>query len=287
VRPYNWETSVSVQHEVMRGVSVNLAYYRRTYGNFQVNDNLLVEPSDYSPYSVTAPADPRLPNGGSYPITDLWDLNQNRVGQNQTITTSSSDYGDQYENWNGADLSAQARLAGGVILQGGLSTGKTTTDNCDVAPKIDNPSQRYCHNETPYLTQYKFGGSYTLPYDIQASATIQSFIGAPIQANATFTNGQIAPSLGRSLSQGTTATVTLLEPNTLYNERVTQLDLRFAKNFRIGQSRIKGMLDIFNATNNNTITGVNNSYGTTGAAWRVPTAISLARLLKVGVQVDF
>jgi hypothetical protein len=287
VRPYNWESSVSVQHEVMRGVSVNVAYYRRSYGNFQVNDNLLVSPSDYSPYRVTAPADSRLPNGGTYVIDDLWDLNNNRVGQNQTITTSSSKYGDQYENWNGVDLSAQARLAGGVILQGGMSTGKTTTDNCDVAPKIDNPSQRFCHNETPYLSQYKFGGSYTLPYGIQASATVQSFIGAPIQANATFTNAQISPSLNRSLSQGTTAVITLLEPSTLYNDRVTQLDLRFAKNFRVGQTRIKGMLDIFNATNINTITGVNNSYGTTGASWRVPTAISLARLLKIGAQIDF
>lgn len=140
---------------------------------------------------------------------------------------------------------------------------------------------------TPYLAQYKFGGSYELPFGIQLSATLQSFRGGPIQANATFTNAQIAPSLGRSLSAGSTASVTLLEPNTLYNERVSQLDLRFAKNFRLRGYRIKGMLDMFNATNNNTITNVNNSYGTTGASWRVPTAISLARLFKVGAQVDF
>ena len=47
------------------------------------------------------------------------------------------------------------------------------------------------------------------------------------------------------------------------------------------------MVDVFNATNNNTITNVNNAYGTTGASWLVPTAISLARLVKVGVQLDF
>ena len=144
-------------------MSVNVAYYRRWYGNFQVNDNLLVAPTDYSPYQVTAPNDARLPNGGGYPIAGLYDLNNNKVGQNQTITTSSAKYGEQYERWNGMDLSAQARMRGGVILQGGVSTGKTTTDNCDVAPKLDNPSQRFCHNETPYLAQYKFGGSYTLP----------------------------------------------------------------------------------------------------------------------------
>jgi Carboxypeptidase regulatory-like domain len=287
VRPYNWEASASVQHELMRGVSVNLAYYRRMYGNFQVNDNLLVAPTDYSPYSVNAPVDPRLPDGGAYPITDLWDLNNNKVGQIRTITTSSSKYGDQTEHWNGLDLSAQARLSGELLLQGGFSTGKTTTDNCDVAPKLDNPSQRFCRNETPYLTQFKFGGSYVLPWDVQVSGTIQSFVGPAIQANATFTNAQIAPTLGRNLSQGTTAAITLLEPNTMYNDRVNQLDVRFAKTFRIGPTRLKGMIDIFNATNNNTITNVNNSYGTTGASWLVPTSISLARLFKIGAQFDF
>jgi hypothetical protein len=287
VRPYQWESSASIQHELIPGMSVNVAYYRRTYGNFQVNDNVLVSPSDYSPYQMTAPADPRLPSSGGYLITDLWDLNNNKVGQNQTITTSSAKYGKQEERWNGVDISAQARIAGGVILQGGVSTGKTTTDNCDVGPKLDNPSKRFCHNGTPYLSQYKFGGSYILPWDVQLSGTIQSFIGGAIQANATFTNPQIAPSLGRSLSSGTTATITLLEPNTMYNDRVTQVDLRFAKNLRVRTYRIKGMVDLFNAFNVNTITNVNNSYGTTGASWRVPTAIALARVVKIGAQIDF
>ncbi len=167
-------------------------------------------------------------------------------------------------------MSAQARLSGGVRLQGGVSTGKTTTDNCDVGPKLDNPSTRFCHNETPYLPQYKFGGSYTLPWEIELSGTIQSFIGPAIQANATFTNAQVQPSLGRPLSQGTTVTIPLLDPNTMYNDRVNQLDLRVAKIFRVGAYRMKGMVDIFNVTNINTITNVNNTYGTTGASWLVP-----------------
>ncbi len=73
----------------------------------------------------------------------------------------------------------------------------------------------------------------------------------------------------------------------MYNERVNQLDLRVAKIFRVGAYRMKGMVDIFNVTNTNTITNVNNTYGTTGASWLVPTAISLARLVKIGVQLDF
>lgn len=290
VRPFNWEGSVSMQHQVVSRVSVNAAYFRRWYGNFQVTDNILVGPGDFTPYSVTVPNDPRLPNAGAT-ISGLFDRNTNKVGQTQNITTSSDKYGNQIEHWNGADFSAQARLPRGVILQGGISTGKTTTDNCEILAvlpeNVGATSTQYCSTETPWLTQVKFGGSYTLPWDIQISGTLQSFQGPIITALGTFTNAQIAPSLGRSLSQGTTASVALIQPNTLFGDRLNQVDLRFAKIMRAGTTRIKGMIDVFNVGNINTITGVNTTYGTTGATWRVPTAISLARLIKVGAQIDF
>ena len=63
-RPYNWEFSGSVQHELMPRMSINAAYFRRIYGNFTVTDSVLVGPSDYQSYCVTAPADARLPGAG-------------------------------------------------------------------------------------------------------------------------------------------------------------------------------------------------------------------------------
>ena len=38
-RGYNWEGSVSVQQEVAKNVSVNVAYFRRSYGNLTVTQN--------------------------------------------------------------------------------------------------------------------------------------------------------------------------------------------------------------------------------------------------------
>ena len=55
-----------------------------------------------------------------------------RSGIGTTYTTLARDFGDQSEYWNGVDFSANARLQNGVMLQGGVSTGRTTTDNCDV-----------------------------------------------------------------------------------------------------------------------------------------------------------
>jgi hypothetical protein len=47
------------------------------------------------------------------------------------------------------------------------------------------------------------------------------------------------------------------------------------------------MLDLYNALNTNVITGYINAYGTDGAAWLQPIAVLPARLVKVGIQLDF
>ena len=51
VRPYNWEFSASVQHELAPRVSVDFGYFRRWFGNFAVTDNLALAPSDFTAFS--------------------------------------------------------------------------------------------------------------------------------------------------------------------------------------------------------------------------------------------
>ena len=48
----------------------------------------------------------------------------------------SDAFGEQIEHWNGVDFSAKARLISGMTVQGGISTGRTSTDNCEVAAKL-------------------------------------------------------------------------------------------------------------------------------------------------------
>src|SRR5262249_49344107 len=60
-RPYNWQASASVQHELRPRTALTVGYFRTWYGNIQVTDNLAVGPADYDPFCVTAPADARLP----------------------------------------------------------------------------------------------------------------------------------------------------------------------------------------------------------------------------------
>jgi hypothetical protein len=274
-----------VQHEVVSRVSVNVGYFRRWYGHFTVTDNLAVAPTDYSPFSVTAPIDPRLPDGGGSLITGLYDLNPNKAGQVNNYFTLAGDYGTQLEHWNGIDVTVNARPGRGSLLQGGLSTGRTMTDNCDIIAKIDNPSTRFCHVETSFLTQVKFLGSYNVPKaDVQVSGTFQSIPGPQIGATYVATNAQVAPSLGRNLSgNAQNVSVALVEPGTMYGDRLNQVDLRVGKNLKFGKTRTAVNLDLFNAFNRSTVLTVNNNY----ASWLQPLSIVSPRLVKISVQFDF
>jgi hypothetical protein len=112
-----------------------------------------------------------------------------------------------------------------------------------------------------------------------------------VAANYVATNAVIIPSLGRPLSGGAAnATVNLIEPNTQYGKGLNQLDLRFAKIFRFGTTRTTINLDLYNATNANTILTQNNNFVALaggGANWQIPTAILQPRFFKVGAQIDW
>ena len=72
VRPSDWTIDVSVQRQILPRASVTLAYSRRWFHGFTVADNLALQPSDLTPFSVVAPVDPRLPGGGGYVVSGLY-----------------------------------------------------------------------------------------------------------------------------------------------------------------------------------------------------------------------
>jgi hypothetical protein len=251
-----------------------------------VTDNRALTPADFDRFSITAPRDPRLPDGGGYVVSGLYDINPSKFGiPAQNFVTLASEFGKQIEHWNGVDVNVNARLEGGLMFQGGFSTGRTSTDNCDVVVKLDNPSPLYCHVDTAFLTQVKALGAYLIPrLDVQVSGTFQSIPGPEIAANYTASNAVIAPSLGRNLAgNAANATVNLVSPGTMYGERLNQVDLRFGKVLRYDRTRTTVSLDLYNAFNANPVLSLNNNF----AAWQVPTSILTARFAKLSIQMDF
>jgi hypothetical protein len=287
-RNYNWEFSAGLQQELAPRVAGEVGYFRRAYGNFAVTDDRALASADYDTFSITAPSDPRLPGGGGHVVSGLFNLNPSKFGvPTDNFVTLSTNYGEQLEYWQGLDVNLNARPRPGLLLQGGLSTGRTVTDNCEIRAKLPeialtNP---YCRVTHAFRTQVKFLGMYTIPrVDVQISGALQSLPGPSLLANYVASNAEAARSLGRNLAGGArTVTVSILEPGRLYGERLNQLDLRFGKILRFGRTRANVGIDLFNAFNGNAVLQENSAFG----RWRQPTEILLARFVKLDVQFDF
>jgi hypothetical protein len=273
-RDYNWEESVLIQHELRPTVSVAAGYYRRQFYNLRWTNNVLVDPDrDYTPFTFTGPQDPRLPNGGGEVITQ-YNLNEAKLGQvDQVIMVSTTNR----RVYDGFEVSVNARARNGVFIFGGVTTERTKTSTCQVA----NPNQRrFCDNAPPFRTQAKASGAYTLPYDVQLSATLVLRPGASYGANYAV-NSAIA---GVPLTGGGSLSVPLIEPNTEFYDYVRSFDLRIARTFRSGRMRAQPQVDIFNLFNSSTITSVNQNYG---VSWLRPQAVLEPRYWRLGVQLDF
>jgi hypothetical protein len=301
VRPSDWGFGVSVQHEVLPRVSIEVGYFRRWFQGFLVTDNLAVLPSDFGQFSVTAPFDPRLPNGGGYVVSGLYDVNPTLFGQTNNLLTYSDKYGEQYQRFNGIDLNFSAHPRRDLTVQGGFSGGRATADSCQVRDKLPEtaPLNPFCHVVTGFLPQYKALGTYVFPkVEVQLSVTFTSKpginvsgFGTPVAggawaANYTVANAVVAQSLGRSLSgNAPNATVNLIEPGTFYGDRVNEVDMRVGRILKFGRTKANLGVDVYNLFNSAAVLNYNQAF-IPGGAWFTPTAVLSARFAKISLQFD-
>ena len=308
VRPYDWQFGVSVQHELLPRLSIEAGYNRRWWGNFFVTDNTRTDAADYDTYSITIPQHENLAGGGgTASFVAITPAAAARGAQN--YMTSETDYGDaRTAYWQGADFSATARLADGLTLQGGTSTGRAVRNNCAVTqalPELLGTARvDSCDVREKWSTSFRGLASYTVPkIDVLVSASMRSLETAPgggvatnglsLAANYVVPNTIIAQSLKRlpanALPTGTT-TLNLLNPGQLYTlQRINLVDMRFAKIVRFGGRRTDIGVDLYNLFNSNVTTSYQQTYEqqTNGAAWLTPTAIAAPRLARFHVTLNF
>jgi len=304
----------------MPRVGVDVGYFRRSWANFRVTDNLQVTPADYTAFNITNPTDPRLGADSGAAVTGFVDVSAAKFGLVTNYNTLSSKIGDQTEVWQGVDLTINARLQNGLNLQGGISTGSTHENDCDILtalpemrnlPAVGNaarpPFQRalqHCDRQSPYITQAKLFGVYLIPkVDVQVSGTFRSVPGQ-IQGNGVnenFANVLLVSTnsflttnsnLGRPLAgNAPNSTLEILAPLEHYLDRRNELDFRVGKLLRMNRHRLVLSVDFFNAINSDAVVNVNQAStvapnGGLASFWR-PTEILNARVTTFTVTYDF
>jgi hypothetical protein len=286
-RGYNWEYSVLLQREIVPRVSFTAGYYRRDFYNLQITDNVNLQVTDWSPYSIATPTDSRLPLSGQ-PV-QMYTLTRNADGTpnyNTTVDTLTTYSTLNTTTYNGVEFTVSAR-GNKYVLFGGVTTDRGRVSNtCD---ERDNPnSARFCDAVPPFRTTLKASGAYTFPYDVQLSGSFSSIPAGAISANYTVSSAIAGRTIIGSVAGASTQTVNLVEPGTLYLDTQNRIDLRVGRNFRFSGRSIQPFAEIFNLLNAGTVTSVNQTYAATGTnLWLTPQTIMDARYIRFGVQMNF
>lgn len=289
VRPGDWQVGASIQQAVLPRVSVEAGYYRRWLVNFSVEDNLALTPADFDSFTVKVPNDPRLPTAGNT-ISGLYDVKGTKFGQTNSYATLAKNYGGQTQMYNGFLTTVSARPAANMTMQFGMNLGNTHFDTCNLREALPEiaPLNPYCDWSTGIETRITGLAAYLVPkVGVSASATFRSDQGERLEANRAFSSAEVSQTLGRLLSgSASNATVNLIEPGSMYGDRLNVLDMRFAKVVRLGRTRTNVGFDIYNILNRNPVIS-NNFTFVPGGTWLRPNSILSARFVKFSAVIDF
>jgi hypothetical protein len=301
-RTYNIEHGLELQHELLPRLSLTGSWFHGSFSNLTTTINRTLQftgdPTknpNFTPFTIYDPRD------GS-PIT-VYGLNANV----RSAPTSNLDTFDpNRENiYNAYNLEFRARPGAGAQVFGGISIERSLDVNC-TAP--DNPnSLRFCDdkaNDIPFRKSLKLAGSYPLPFGVTFSAVLQSNQPAPATSNAasrnmTFTRGSTrypatcpAPCpagqiIGPSSVMGqSTLAVALIAPGTSFVERITQLDFKVSKTFRLNRVSVSPVFEMFNVNNSDAIISYQSTNILSGA-YQAPNSIMQPRMIGVGAQVKW
>ena len=273
VRSGDWQWGASVQQEVLPRVAVEVGYQRRWLVNSLVTDNRAR--GARGPHGVRRQRSHRLAAAGRRRRRARRPLQRHAGGRDaaerQLPDAVDRTIGDWTQVANSVNLNVTARMRNGLVLQGGFNTGTTGNDYCDVRSAIpewtvrpravaDQPVVRHVdgmgHARDGARHRTRFRRS-----TCRSPARCAAIQGGQLAANWTAPNSATV-GLNRPFAGigGQTITVNLIEPGTLYGDRVNQIDMRFAKILRFGRTRTTVGFDVYNLTNSAPVLTYNQTF---------------------------
>ena len=285
-RGYNWEYTASAQHQLRPGLGLTVGYYRRVFGNLTWTNNRAITRADFTPFTIANPL-------GGERVT-LYNLNPAKRGLTDNVVELAP---DNFRVFDGLDVVVNGRFGRGGVVNGGVTMGRTATNSCTV---WDPNDLRFCEVTPGFMAenQYKFLVSYPLPYGLEVSSSFRSLRGLE---NLFATGPQAARRAGADTGYisgnytvtsaiagipltNATITVPVVEPATVWSDRMNLLDARIGKRVRVRGVRLLGYVEVFNLFDSAGIRTVNT---TIGPQWQRPTGITAGRMARVGGQIDF
>ena len=285
-RTWNLESALELQHEIMPRLSGTVSWFRGNFHNLTTTINRSYTHADYTPYTVYNPL-----TGEAIQVF----ARTTEARPTRNLDTFDPERKRDYESFN---IEFNSRPGRGIFLFGGLAVERQLDISC-TAP--DDPNTlRFCNdheNGVPYRKSFKLSGSVPLPWGINASAVFQSNHGTASSRTLAATRGTttypatcpapcpanqvILPSniFGQSL------TVNLVDGDTVYTDRINQLDLRFGRTFEIGRIRVIPSVEIFNVNNSDAIiTYASTNALNLGSSYLRPNSIMQPRMVGFNVQ---
>ncbi len=208
VRPGDTQYTVTLQQEIRPRLSGEVSFTHRSFTGFFVTDDLNRRAggvaSYYESYTLTAPSDSRLADGGAYPVTVFVPLTN---AAPSTILMREKDLGEERDERVGW-LRARAELAPPERAgrpdrhdhrpwQGQRLRGHAAVQQCGGRAALTGPNTRGCDNVEPWQTTLRGLVTYTIPkIDVLISTVLRSQPSSAITANWQVPNSVIAGSLG-------------------------------------------------------------------------------------------
>jgi hypothetical protein len=266
-RPISNEYTIEFQRELPQNIVFSTGYtYKTTRRNVGEIDTIQTLATWGAPITVT--------EATSREVVQVW---RRGTANSARLFYNAPELDTDYR---GGDVTVNKRMGKRWSLMGGATWGKVT-QRTRGGLRSDPHILNYFDNETLATADrpwsYRLSGVYQLPYRVSASGTWQYQAGAPEETTVVVTNQTI------SLAQGNT-TLRVRDFGDTRLPNVVGLDLSFRRTFQFGTRTLAPRLDIFNATNEATVTARITQLGPT---YERISGIQRGRLIKLGMSLEF
>jgi hypothetical protein len=294
-RAWNLEHAWELQHELLPRLSTTVSWIQSSFHDLaltSVDQNLSY--ADYTPIELFSPV-----TGQPFTAYQRTLASLGRAVNN--VDRLDPDRRQMYRSLN---FQFNWRAGGGGQFFGGMSIERELQVNCT---NPDDPNEQlFCddrRNAIPWKRGLKLAGLYPVGAGVILSAVLQSNPGpnaTTLAGVGTATRNMVisttsryptncpAPCPAGALVAPGLTTSTLTVPVVPFRasmvERITQLDLKVQRAFRVGRTTVLPALEVFNVNNSDAILTY-ASVNALAAAYEAPSSIMQGRLIGVGAQV--